>query len=356
MPSKSPLQHPAAFASAIARWFEANGRDYPWRRTKDPYAILVSEVMLQQTQITTVLDRGHYDRWMTAFPTFTALANAPEQEVLKAWEGLGYYRRARNLHRLAQTVVSEHGGVFPRDFDASRALPGIGDYTAGAVASFAFDDRHPVVDGNVARVLTRILNDRTPVDSTAGRTRLRERAVTLVGAARSARTHNSALMELGQTVCRPGRPDCKACPVQGFCAATDPASLPVKSKRAKPTAVTERVFFLRNRSGAILLEQETGNRRTGLWKLPALPPTVKPPKTLHRSTYTITRFRVTLHVHAAPSILRVSASPRLPRRFVPPPHPGSPAHAQPVSSRPGDTAGRSESLTDPLPSPLYLRP
>lgn len=319
MPSKSPLQRPAAFAAALARWFEANGRDYPWRRTKDPYAILVSEIMLQQTQIATVLGRGHYDRWMTAFPTFAALAGAPERAVLRAWEGLGYYRRARNLHRLAQSVVREHGGVFPRAFGASRALPGIGDYTAGAVASFAFDEKHPVVDGNVARVLARILDDRTPVDTTAGRRRLRERAATFVGAAHSARTHNSALMELGQTVCRPWRPDCRACPVRGFCAATDPASLPVKSRRAKPTAVTERVFFLRNRSGAVLLEQETGNRRTGLWKLPALPPTGKPTKTLHRSTYTITRYRVTLHIHAAPRTLRLPASPHVPRSFVPPP-------------------------------------
>lgn len=297
---KDPLKNAAAFAAALARWFTANGRDHPWRRTRDPYAILVSEVMLQQTQVATVLGRGHYERWMTKFPTFASLANAPEHTVLKAWEGLGYYRRARNLHRLAQTIVGEHGGIFPREVEASRSLPGIGDYTAGAVASFAFDDKQPVVDGNVARVLARLFDDRTPVDSTAGRSQLRERAGVLVHAAHSARAHNSALMELGQILCRPSQPDCNSCPVQGFCAATDPASLPVKAKRAKTTAITERVFFLRNRGGAVLLEQETGSRRTGLWKLPALPRMKKPPKTLHRSAYTITRYRVSLHVHAAP--------------------------------------------------------
>ena len=302
MPPKSPLQYPAAFARALARWFEANGRDYPWRRTTDPYAILVSEIMLQQTQITTVLDRGYYDQWMKQFPNFIALAKASEHEILKAWEGLGYYRRARFLHQLAQTVVAEQGGIFPRDITAIRKLPGIGDYTAGAVASFAFDDKQPVVDGNVARVLSRIFDDATPVDSTVGKKQLWSRATTLVNASSSARVHNSALMELGQTICKPTQPACLVCPVRDFCAATDPASLPVKSKRTLITEVTEHVYFLRTAEG-VLLEQETGRRRTGLWKLPALPEMKKLPKMLHTSTYTITRYRVTLHVHAAPSPL-----------------------------------------------------
>lgn len=299
MAAKSPLQHPAAFARALARWFVSAGRDYPWRRTTDPYAVLVSEVMLQQTQIATVLDRGYYSRWLRQFPDFATLAAADEPMVLKAWEGLGYYRRARNLHRLAQTIVREHRGIFPRDIAASRALPGIGDYTAGAVASFAFDDKQPVVDGNVARVLARIFDDATPVDSTEGRKRLWFRAKALVDVSASARIHNSALMELGQTICTPTRPDCRACPVRTFCAAEDPASLPVKSKRIPVTRIVERVFFKRTRDG-ILLEQETGARRTGLWKLPALPDLKRLPKTLHTAAYTITRYRVTLHVHAAP--------------------------------------------------------
>ena len=303
-----------SFARALARWFKANARDYPWRRTHDPYAILVSEIMLQQTQITTVLDRGYYERWMKRFPDFASLAKASEHDVLKMWEGLGYYRRARFLHKLAQTVVSEHDGVFPRDISAIRKLPGIGDYTAGAVASFAFDDRQPIVDGNVARVLSRIFNDATPIDSTEGKKRLWQRATDLVNAADSARIHNSALMELGQTICRPSSPTCLICPVREFCTATEPEKLPVKSKRAEITEVTERVYLLKTKDG-VLLQQETGSRRTGLWKLPALETDAKLPPVLHESTYTITRYRVTLHVHAAPK--SSSKTPTLHHSIIP---------------------------------------
>lgn len=299
MPATILPRHSAAFARALARWFEANGRDYPWRRTHDPYAVLVSEIMLQQTQIATVLDRGYYEHWLKRFPDFKALAKATEPMVLKEWEGLGYYRRARFLHLLAQKVVAEYGGVFPREMAAICKLPGIGEYTAGAVASFAFDDKQPIVDGNVARVLSRIYNDATPIDTTAGKKLLWQRAGILVHAATSARIHNSALMELGQTICKPRQPACLICPVKKFCAATDPASLPVKSKRTVITEVTERVY-LQNTKAGVLLQQETGSRRTGLWKLPALEASGKLTPLLHQSIYTITRYRVTLHVHAAP--------------------------------------------------------
>jgi A/G-specific adenine glycosylase len=299
MPAASPQPNPVALARALARWFGANGRDYPWRRTQDPYAVLVSEIMLQQTQIATVLDRGYYERWMKSFPNFRVLAKATEPAVLKAWEGLGYYRRARFLHQLAQKIIAEHSGIFPRDMATIRKLPGIGDYTAGAVASFAFDDKQPIVDGNVARVLSRIYNDATPIDSTAGKKLLWQRAKILVDSANSARVHNSALMELGQTICKSSAPACSICPVKKYCTATDPASLPVKAKRTVITEVTERVYFLKTKEG-VLLQQETGNRRTGLWKLPALEEPGRLPPVLHQSAYTITRYRVTLHVHAAP--------------------------------------------------------
>jgi A/G-specific adenine glycosylase len=314
MKKKSPLKFPAVFAQNLADWFAIHGRDYPWRRTVDPYAILVSEIMLQQTQITTVLERGYYERWMKLFPDFTTLANASESAALKAWEGLGYYRRARNLHKLAFTIVAEHGGVFPREIEAIRALPGIGPYTAGAVASFAFDDRQAVVDGNVTRVLSRLFDDTTPVDSTRGHSLCWERAEKLIGKAESPRIHNSALMELGQTLCRTSEANCERCPVASFCATSDPLSLPVKEKRATITAVTERVFFLRTKSG-VLLEQEKGPRRTGLWKLPVLPEMKKLPKTLHSSAYTITRYRVTLHVHAAGT--KISTAPPLHHSIIP---------------------------------------
>ncbi len=299
MPAPSTQRHSTALCRALAGWFAANGRDYPWRRTQDPYAVLVSEIMLQQTQIATVLDRGYYESWMKQFPDFRGLAKATEPVVLKAWEGLGYYRRARFLHQLAQKIVAEHGGVFPRDMDAIRKLPGVGAYTAGAVASFAFDDRQAIVDGNVARVLSRIYNDATPIDSTAGKKLLWQRAEHLVKVSLSPRSHNSALMEIGQTICKPTSPACSICPVKNFCSAIEPAALPVKSKRVAVTKITERVYLQKTKAG-VFLQQETGSRRTGLWKLPALEEKGKLPPLLHKCAYSITRYRVALHVHAAP--------------------------------------------------------
>jgi A/G-specific adenine glycosylase len=270
--------------------------------------------MLQQTQIATVLDRGFYSRWMERFPGFAELARATEAEVLGAWQGLGYYRRARNLQRLAQVVMSEHAGVFPRDPALIRELPGIGPYTAGAVASFAFGLAEPVVDGNVARVLARLDDDATPVDGTAGSRRLWARAAELVRASDDPRSFNSALMELGQTVCRPARPICAECPVRKHCRTKSPEKLPVKSARPEVTAVTERVFFLRSAEG-VLLEQETGSRRTGLWRLPTLPDEWldRPPPVLLKTGYDITRYKVTLWVHETPAGLR----PQPTHKFVP---------------------------------------
>lgn len=283
----------------LESWFLEHGRDYPWRRTCDPYAILVSEVMLQQTQIATVLERGYFEKWMEKFPTFAALASASENEVLSAWEGLGYYRRARNLQALAQQVVDIYGGDLPRDPAALAGLPGIGPYTVGAISSFAFNLPEPLVDGNVARVLTRWYDDATPIDSPAGQKRLWDRSRDLVQLAASPRRFNAALMELGQTVCRPGQPPCQMCPVQKFCQTTSPAELPVKRPRTAPTAITERVYW-RTGSESVLLEKETGSRRTGFWKLPSLPAEIPLPPVLARSNYGITRYKVTLWVHECP--------------------------------------------------------
>lgn len=298
MPPHTSASAHALVADALVAWFREHGRNYPWRRTRDPYAILVSEIMLQQTQITTVLDRGYYARWLERFPDFSTLAVAAEEVVLKTWEGLGYYRRARSLHRLAKVVLEEHGGVFPRDHAAILALPGIGPYTAGAVASFAFGQSTPIVDGNVARVLSRLNNDATPVDTTTGSKALWQHAAALVEATDDPPALNSALMELGQTHCTPTKPACSLCPLQSRCRAVDPEALPVKEKRQVITAVTERVVFVRSDAG-ILLEQETGSRRTGLWKLPALPTAheAQPPPVLMCMHYGITRYKVTLWVH-----------------------------------------------------------
>ncbi len=306
-----PASPPAAFADALERWFALHQKDYPWRRTRDPYAILVAEVMLQQTQIPTVLDRGYYSRWLERFPDFQTLASASTEEVLSAWEGLGYYRRARNLQKLAQCVVEKHGGVMPRDPRVIVALPGIGPYTAGAVASFAFDLPEPIVDGNVARVLARVFDDATPIDSGAGKRLLWERALVLVRAASSPANFNSALMELGQTHCRVAEAACEACPVRTFCRATQPLTLPAKSKRTAITEVSEHVFFMRNSAGHVLLEQETGTRRTGMWKLPDLPDTEPRPRVIHKLVYGITRYKVTLWVHTAPPNVALQTTHRL---------------------------------------------
>jgi A/G-specific adenine glycosylase len=297
---KNLASNPAAFCEALVEWFQENGRDHPWRRTHDPYAILVSEIMLQQTQIATVLGRGYYERWMERFPDFQTLSDATEADVLKAWEGLGYYRRARNLQKLARVIMTEHQGVFPRELDVIRALPGIGPYTAGAMGSFAFNQAAPLVDGNVARVFSRLQNDTMPVDTPVGQRRLWALATHLISHTAEPRRYNSALMELGQTVCKTGTPDCALCPVREFCSAEAPASLPVRQGKTTLTAVTERVFFQETSQG-ILLEQETGSRRTGLWKLPALPSHIPEPPVLLKTDYGITRYKVTLWVHEAPA-------------------------------------------------------
>jgi A/G-specific adenine glycosylase len=296
--SSDPNSNPQV-AHRIEAWFAENRRDYPWRNTADPYAILVSEVMLQQTQIATVLDGGYYSRWLAAFPDFATLAAASEEAVLSQWQGLGYYRRARNLQKLAQVIVRDHDGQMPSDPVAILALPGIGPYTAGAIASFAFGLPEPIVDGNVARVLMRLHNDATPIDGTAGQALLWQRARALVSQAQSPAALNSGLMELGQTLCRSTSADCSRCPLQSDCRASSPLLLPVKSKKVQLTDVTERVFFAQTDEG-VLLEQESGPRRTGMWKLPQLCADEPLPKVLHKLRYGITRYKVTLWVHAAP--------------------------------------------------------
>ena len=210
--SQQSIRH---LPNSSQRWFRANGRDYPWRRTTDPYAILVSEIMLQQTQITTVLERGYYTRWMERFPDFATLAAASES---RGAEGMGRARLLPSRAKSAKTRARRHdansAASSPRDAEQIKALPGIGPYTAGAIASFAFDQPQPIVDGNVARVLSRLFDDATPIDSTPGKKLLWDRADQLVRAAKSPREFNSALMELGQTICRPTSPLCKECPVQ----------------------------------------------------------------------------------------------------------------------------------------------
>jgi A/G-specific adenine glycosylase len=286
-----------AFRDALVRWFAQNGKDYPWRRTVDPYEILVSEVMLQQTQIATVLGKGYYPRFLDAFPDLSSLARAEDAPLLKAWEGLGYYRRARMLRETARAVIREHGGVFPQDREALMKLPGIGAYTAGALRAFAFDLPSVLVDGNVTRVLARVMDFAEPVDGTVGARRIWEWAEELADPDRS-RAYHAALMELGQVLCRPGVPDCLQCPVSAFCRTREPERLPVKTRKVDVTDVDEHAVWLRDGEGRLLLHRETGKRRTGLWKLPVRGETeTEGLPVLLQNRYAITRYRVNLIVH-----------------------------------------------------------
>ncbi|NWK56216.1 A/G-specific adenine glycosylase [Verrucomicrobiaceae bacterium N1E253] len=304
-PSKHPLRNKRAFQNALIRWFETHGKDYPWRQTTDPWAILVSEIMLQQTQVSTVLGNqenhargGHFARFIALYPCPRAMAEASEQEILKAWEGLGYYRRARNLHAAARAITHEYNGVFPLSHDLILALPGIGPYTAGAVSSFAYNDAQAIVDANVARVFSRLFDFQERIDTGRGQKQLWQWARELVSNS-NPRAYNSALMELGQTHCSNRSPDCMLCPVRHFCQSSKPESLPVKKAATKATRTTEHALFCQDAHSRILLSKEPeGKRREGMWHLPRRQQsdTQDLPVTLS-TKYTITRYQVTLHIH-----------------------------------------------------------
>jgi A/G-specific adenine glycosylase len=254
------------FRSALSTWYKRYARNLPWRESIDPYRILVSELMLQQTQVATVL--GYYRRWFDRFPTIRDLANADEASVLRAWQGLGYYRRARNLHQCSKIIFGELDGQFPSTVEELRKLPGIGKYTAGAIVSFAFDRPAAIVDANIARVLSRLANLQEPINKPPGERTIWELAGRFAEGA-DPRLSNSALMELGATLCVPRKPLCVICPVRMFCCAENPESLP---KRGKRPAIEERseYYFLAVRKGHVLLEQRPGRRWQGLWTLPVL--------------------------------------------------------------------------------------
>lgn len=287
---------PQAFQEALLEWFRKEGRAYPWRQTRDPYAILVSEIMLQQTQIKTVLQGGYYERWMARFPDVEALARAPEDAVLKAWEGLGYYRRARHLHRLAKEVHQDHAGRLPKSLDGLLALPGIGRYTAGAVCSFAYDLPEAVVDGNVLRVFARLFDYWEPVDRGPGEKQMWAWADSLMPR-QEPRLYNSALMELGQSLCRKAQPLCSQCPVSAFCQSASPEELP-KKRPPRATVFQDEHTVFHLKAGRLWLCQEQNGRREGLWKLPPCPVEWKDQLPLvYKAKYSITHHRVTLHVY-----------------------------------------------------------
>jgi len=257
--------------ASLLRWYRRSRRDLPWRRTSDPYRIWVSEIMLQQTQVATVLP--YYDRFLARFPDARTLAEASEEEVLGLWSGLGYYRRARALRAGAREVVARHGGEVPRDPAALRALPGVGRYTAGAIASIAFDLEEPILDGNVRRVLARLF----AVDGNARGRAAEERELWGIAGDLVRGRHpgdlNQSLMELGATICLPSSPDCAACPVNGACrarASGNPAAYPAPRPGPTTLRVHAAVAVVR-RAGRLLLERPTpSSPLRGHWDLPAL--------------------------------------------------------------------------------------
>jgi A/G-specific adenine glycosylase len=281
----------ATLRRKLHAWFKSQGRDLPWRRTKDAYAIMVSEFMLQQTTVTSVIP--YFERWMKRFPSVADLASADEHTVLSLWQGLGYYSRARNLHRAAKAIMELHGGRVPRSAEALRSLPGVGGYTAAAVAAFAFDAVEPVIDANIARVLARLQDWRKPIDDAAGKAFLEESAREFLPTSGGC-LHNSSLMELGALICISRTPRCAICPVKEECLAASPELLPIKRPRKEVTNVTEdRAFIISD--GKIWLELSNGPRWRGMWLLPLVDASGRTPD--HVEIHPITRFRVTLQLY-----------------------------------------------------------
>jgi A/G-specific adenine glycosylase len=310
---------PRAFPAALLAWYEQARRDLPWRRSRDPWAIWVSEVMLQQTRVEAVRDA--FVRFVAEFPTPASLAAAGDAELLRAWRGLGYYRRARLLRDAARIVVAEHGGRVPEDPDALAALPGIGGYTRGAIASIAFGQRLAAIDGNVERVVSRL--DAIDDAPAAAARRIRARVDGWLAATARAGDFNQALMELGATICVPRAPRCADCPVAAGCVARATGrqqELPRPVRRPAPIDVTARAAWIEDRDGRLLARRlPPGAINAGQWELPgpgALTPLADPAALgrwlagelrvacsvgaeLARVRHAITRHRVSFHVHAA---------------------------------------------------------
>ncbi len=270
-PIPIPSRTVGAIQRALQRWYLDNRRDLPWRQTQDPYAIWVSEVMLQQTQVKTVLP--FYQRFLETFPTVQLLADATLHAVLKAWEGLGYYSRARNLHRAAGIVASQMHGHLPRDWDPMKRLPGVGDYIAAAVLSIAFGRPHAVVDGNVKRVLSRLFLIDTPANQAVGHKVYQATAQRLLSH-KSPGDHNQAVMELGALVCTPRQPACDSCPLSRFCRAAGSGRIDRYPLRIKKNAAPEHrlVCAVVVKHGRLLLIQRPSEGLLGgLWEFPSGP-------------------------------------------------------------------------------------
>src|SRR5437016_9580392 len=282
---------PRSFRRNLLTWYREHQRPLPWRKTRDPYRIWVSEIMLQQTRVAAVLE--HYRRFLNKFPTVSKLAATRESSVLAAWSGLGYYRRARMLHAAAKLVVKEYQGKFPRASEGLRHLPGIGRYTAAAIASIAYDEPVAVVDGNVERVLERMSGKRLTGEQAWNK------ANHLLDPDRPG-DFNQAMMELGATICLPRQPQCLLCPVSGFCAARGE----LQAEAARPRQRKRKIFFgLARRNGHVLLVQrgKTESLMPGMWELPQLPSRARAKRLLSlRHSITVTDYQVNVMEIATP--------------------------------------------------------
>ena len=262
------MENVSQLSNVLLPWFYENRRDLPWRKDKEPYHIWLSEIMLQQTRVEAV--KGYYKRFLNAVPDIASLSNVDDELLHKLWEGLGYYSRVRNLKKAAIVIMQEHGGEFPQSYDAVRKLPGIGDYTAGAICSIAYDQKTPAVDGNVLRVFSRLTDDPTPIDTPAMKKKAAD-ALRIVYPERAG-DFTQALMELGATLCGPNRkPDCENCPCKAFCrgyANHTAEALPVKQPKKERKQVNMTVFILCC-DGQYAIEKRTDRGLLAeLWQFP----------------------------------------------------------------------------------------
>lgn len=250
-------------------WYDNRKRDLPWRLNQDPYRIWVSEIMLQQTQVVTVIP--YFERFMTWFPNIKALAEAPEDRLLKAWEGLGYYSRVRNMQKAAQQITTDFAGEMPNDIEAISTLKGIGPYTAGAISSIAFDLPEPAIDGNVMRVYSRLFEVTADMAKASSRKEF-DYLVRGTISQDDPSSFNQALMDLGASICAPTNPDCPTCPLKEFClsyANNTTTTFPVKSKKQKAKPVYYDGYVIRNQSGDYLIEQRAeSGLLANLWQFP----------------------------------------------------------------------------------------
>lgn len=246
------------FSATLISWYKKNKRDLPWRNTQDPYKIWLSEIILQQTRVEQ--GRSYYEAFTSKFPTVKHLAKAPLDVVMKTWQGLGYYSRARNLHATANIIVSEHKSVFPDSYVGLIKLKGIGPYTAAAIASFAFNEKVAVVDGNVYRVLSRYFGIKTPIDSNTGKIEFLQLANELISTKHPG-AHNQAIMEFGALQCKPQNPDCLNCPLNGSCAALAEDKVDVLPVKEKKTKVRNRYFYyliIEDKAKQTFIKKRTG--------------------------------------------------------------------------------------------------